>query len=528
MSGYRFRWWLWLVVLLVGTPARAQVEIPVGQAWQPIIDAHPAGTTFLIKAGVHRGQQVRPRTGDTFLGERRGGILVSIWSGARVLSGWQRDGSAWFVGGQTQEGRHVNGAGICWSTHPRCDRPEDLFFDNVMRRHVDARAAVAPGTWFFDYAADRIYVGDDPNGHHVETSVLPYVFQSYPYGVTNVTIDSLIIEKFATPSGEGAVNLGHSAAGSVEWMIRNSRVRWNHGGGIQTDAMTYAIGNDVHHNCGSGMVGAGWDIVIEGNEISYNNIAAGAAIVSWSVNGSNATCGYNAYWSAGGSKWVYTTNLVVRGNRVHHNDGNGLWTDINNRYTLYEGNVVFENAGTGIFHEISYDATIRKNTVKRNGLARDFPWWTSGAGIQVASSPNVEIYENVVEDNAQAITGLNDHRGAGIYGPWSLTNMLVRDNVVRYTSPPAAGWGQQGVVETQGVEAFTVASNNRYEQNTYDGHSPSYVWNGFGLSANAWHGNGQDVENATGGGPPATSRSIPLALATFVVSALVAGRLWRS
>jgi hypothetical protein len=486
-----------LSLLPVSAYAQTMVEIPPGQAWQPIINKAPAGSTFVIKAGVHRMQQITARTGDTFLGETQGGILLAIVSGAKVLDGWQRDGSAWFVTGQTQQGQRLGG--VCWSTHPRCDYPEDLFFDNVMKTHVASRGQVGAGTWFFDYAADRIYVGDDPSGRVVETSVTPNLF--HLSAASRVTVDRLIVEKYAAASGTSALSIGASASGGVDWSVRNSIVRWNHGGGIGTDSRTSAINNLVHHNCGFGFTGAGSDILIEGNEIAYNNIAAGATVTRWSANGSDGTCGYNSYWGAGGSKWVWTTNLIVRNNRSHHNDGPGLWTDINNIGTLYEQNVAFENARSGIFHEISYDAVIRKNTLKRNGLSRDYPWWTTSAGIEVTSSRNVEVYENTLEDNFQGITGLNDHRGAGEYGPWTLINLLVHGNVITYTTEPDAGTGRTGVIDSANLDAFRPQANNRYTNNSYT-RGGEFLWLNQTMSKATWHGQGMDVENATGGTAP--------------------------
>ena len=223
-----------------------------------------------------------------------------------------------------------------------------------------------------------------------------------------MTIQNLIVEKYASPTASAAVNLGDSPYGAENWIVTGSEVRWNHGAGIGQDSNTIARNNYVHHNCGFGFVGAGTGVVVEGNEIAYNNIMAG----------STKTCGYESFWGAGGSKWVWTTNLIVRGNFSHHNDGPGLWTDINNIYTLYENNIIEDNVRGGIFHEISYDATIRNNTIRRNGTGKDYPWWTTGAGIEIVSSRNVEVYGNTLVDNWQGITGLNDHRGTGNHGAW--------------------------------------------------------------------------------------------------------------
>jgi parallel beta-helix repeat protein len=45
------------------------VTIQPGESIQSVVDRHSAGTRFLIAAGVHRNQQVRPRDGDQFVGE---------------------------------------------------------------------------------------------------------------------------------------------------------------------------------------------------------------------------------------------------------------------------------------------------------------------------------------------------------------------------------------------------------------------------------------------------------------------------
>ena len=45
------------------------VLIQPGENIQTVVNAHAAGTTFVIKAGVHRRQTIRPKAGMTFIGE---------------------------------------------------------------------------------------------------------------------------------------------------------------------------------------------------------------------------------------------------------------------------------------------------------------------------------------------------------------------------------------------------------------------------------------------------------------------------
>ena len=467
-------------VTISGSPV---VAIAPGQNIQSIVNSHPAGTTFLLKAGVHRNQTITPRTGDSFVGETSGGTRLTILSGARVLTGWISDGTRWYVSGQTQGSTPAtSGADACRPSHPRCSFAEDLFVDNVMKYHEDVLSEVGAGEWFFDYAADRIYVGDNPSGHVVETSVTPQLFNQS--SADNVTIQDLIVEKYASPTASAAVNLGYSPYGAENWIVTGSEVRWNHGAGIGQDSNTIARNNYVHHNCGFGFVGAGIGVVVEGNEIAYNNIMAG----------STKTCGYESFWGAGGSKWVWTTNLIVRGNFSHHNDGPGLWTDINNIYTIYENNTIEDNVRGGIFHEISYDATIRNNTIRRNGTGKDFPWWTTGAGIEVVSSRNVEVYGNTLVDNWQGITGLNDHRGTGNSGAWVMTNLNVHDNNVTSLINEGGG-GRTGLIDTAGTDAFLPAANNRFQRNSYTlGTNASYfTWMGQNLNESEWRAYGMDT-----------------------------------
>ena len=447
---------------IIGPP---MIEIQPGQNIQSIVNANPTGASFLLKAGVHRLQTIIPKTGQTFAGET-GAIL----SGARVLSAFSRAGNAWVASGQTQEGTTSGSAtdGVCRSTFARCGRPEDLFMDDVALQHVTSLSAGGPGKWYFDYAADQIFIWDDPGGRTVETSITPAAFSGY---ASNVTIRNLIVEKYAAPTFTSAIEL------RTGWIIEDSEVRWNHFGGIGNGPGSIARRNKVHHNGCYGFHGSGANVLVEANEIAFNGYA-----------------GYNPFWGSGGSKWVYTDHLVVRGNFSHHNLGPGLWTDIDNIYTLYENNIAEDNERGGIFHEISYDATIRNNTLRRNGTGRDFPYWTTGAGIEIVGSSNVEVYGNTLEDNWQGITGLDDHRGTGTRGPWTLLNLFVHDNVVT-SRVVDAGAGRTGIVDTAGTGAFSSSANNRYRQNFYTlGSNPEYfIWMASDRTESQWQGTGNDT-----------------------------------
>jgi len=433
------------------------VAIAPGQDIQAQINAKPTGTTFRLLAGTHRlAAPLVPKGDSTFVGDT--GAVVS---GARVLSGFTRSGSYWTVGGQTQENGPIMGG--CLAAYPRCNRPEELYIDDVPLRHVASLSEVGPGKWYFDYGADRIYFYDDPTGHRVETAVVSHAFGG---SAPNVTIAELVIEKFANRAQQGAVD-GIFSSG---WTVRDNEIRLNHGLGLRLGTTMDAIGNHVHHNGQLGVGGVGDNILVEGNEISYNN-----------------TAGYDPDWEAGGTKFVQTLYLLVRNNFVHHNNGPGLWTDIDNRSSIFEGNRVEDNVRMGILHEISYAIVIRNNTVRRNGFGLSS--WVWGAGIVISSSSNAEVYGNIVEDNAGGIVGVQQNRGSGAHGAYQVSNLWVHDNTVRMNQ------GYTGIGQDVGDTSIFTSRNNRFDRNTYQLGSYTYpfAWMDAARNDSQWRTFGNDI-----------------------------------
>lgn len=433
----------------------AAVDIGPGQDIQAIVSTAPPGTAFLLRAGVHRLQTIRPRDGDTFIGED-GAVL----SGARLLTSFTRVGSHYVAAGQTQQGQ---AHGVCQAAFPQCRLPEELFIDDQPLVRVGSLDEVGPGRWYFDYGADRIYFADDPNGRRVETSVIPTAIEA---SANNVTISRLTFEKYANIAQHGVIN----AEGTTGWVIARNEVRWNHGLGIRIGPRSRVIDNHVHHNGQLGIGGVGSDVLVEKNEIAYNN-----------------TAHFDALWEAGGTKFAQTDRLLVRENVVHHNWGPGLWTDVDNINTVYEQNTVHDNEQMGIFHEISYAAIIRHNIVRRNGWGHHA--WIWGAGIMVAASPNVEVYGNTVEDNADGIGAAQQDRGVGAYGPHEVWNLWVHDNVIAHTS----GW--TGLVQDVGDTAPFTSRNNRFERNSYTlgGNAEPFHWMNLELDRAGWTNFGHDA-----------------------------------
>lgn len=286
-------------------------------------------------------------------------------------------------------------------------------------------------------------------------------FDSYADGVQIIGME--IRNYKTTNQWRGAINgMGE------DWVIIGNEIHHNAIAGmwIEGGGDPQIINNHIHHNGRSGLSVRYTDGgLIENNEISYNN--------------------YQQKWNwgieAGAGKMWSTTNLVIRGNWSHHNHGPGFWTDHDNIGTLYENNLIEDNVANGIFHEISYDAIIRNNVIRRNG--GDSARWMWGGGIMIASSQNVEIYGNTLEDNANGIAMTRQNRGTGEYGLWTLANNYVHDNTV-------VDSGLTGAAQDVGSNAI-YSSGIRFENNSYSG-DVGWWWMNKSISWSAWQGYGHD------------------------------------
>jgi parallel beta-helix repeat protein len=440
---------------------------------QATIELYPRGTTFCIAAGVRRiNTAIVPKSNDVLVGEA-GAVL----NGSKRLTSFSRDGNYWVATGQTQQGP-VSDLDCLPATYTGCRYPEGVFYDDLSLKQETGLSQLNAGEFYFDYAADKIYLLDDPSGHKVEASYVPEAIRGFSTYQTNVTIRGLLVEKFANwPTDKtAAITTGDG------WLLEDNEVRLNDGVGIQAGTGSVVRDNVVHDNGRLGIATAfAHGVLIEGNEIAAND----ANDYSFS--------------NAGATKIWDSSNVTLRNNFVHDNQGHGLRTDTDCIGIVFEGNTVVRNTGIGIFHEISYDAVIRNNTVKGNNTSRagSTPWY--GGQIVDYDSPNVEIYGNVVEagSGTHGIILRDDDRGFGAFGKREIRNVSVHDNIV--TAPAGSMTGLAG---NRSLDVYS-GLGIRFEDNSYEVASSKgtfWFW-GTGLSAprtwDAWQADGQDAAGQT-------------------------------
>lgn len=211
-------------------------------------------------------------------------------------------------------------------------------------------------------------------------------------GASNVRIAYLEIRNFGRGldnNNEGVIN--HDAGDS--WTMEYLYAHHNDGAAV-------FIGNNniVRYNClkDNGQYGFSMykdqvpgdsaikDIVVDHNEITGNNQDNWEAI--------EVGCG-----CTGGGKFWDVEGAQVTNNYVHHNLSVGLWADTNDIDFLFDSNWVEQNSGEGIWYEISYNATISRNVLKRNN-------WTSGNNNLGSPAPAIYISESGGDSRLQSST----------------------------------------------------------------------------------------------------------------------------
>lgn len=429
-----------------GTPVAKSDRLDV-----KLRDGKP-GETFCLESGLHRlVATAQPQAGQTIVGDFGiGGVTRTTVSGAKLFPAtttpWQAIDSTkgpWWVGGQTEDPQ-LGGSrwNDCQPDRPMCGQGEELFINDVPLRPVNSLAKVEPGTWFFDYATDRVYLGSNPitGSPKVEMSVVRAAFSST---AANVTIDNMVVEKFAGFGHAATIAgklVGPDKVGGENWTVKHSEVRLNHGGGIALDNGGRALNNYVHHNGQQGISGyRGTNTEVLSNEIAYNN-----------------TAGFQFATEGGAGKFSETTGLTYKNNYVHDNHGMGAWTDGANLGAVYENNIVDDNDGAGIMHEISFAATIKNNLVRGNGRA-----WGShnNSGIFVSSSRDVQVTGNtVLVGPTSGLTGIQPSSRMGI-------TVLQGYRFETYCDGPPNG---QFHPDTKKPYLGCIARNNNVQDNTIE------------------------------------------------------------
>lgn len=270
---------------------------------------------------------------------------------------------------------------------------------------------------------------------------------------SNVTIKYLTIRNFGSGmdnNNEGVVN--HDSG--TGWTVEYNTITNNDGAGV-------FIGTDnvVRYNClkDNGQYGFSMfkppvegERAIKNIELDHNEIV-GNNQDDWESEIEGCGC-------TGGGKFWDVEGATITNNWVHDNLSVGLWADTNNVDFLFEGNYIEDNEDEGIWYEISYNATIRNNTIKQNAWAKGERNQGSPApaiylsesggdsrlAATVSGSTKLRVYDNYFEDNFSGVSiyenanrfcNSNGNTSKGYCTPFVSPNLIPTPHDYDYADP---------------------------------------------------------------------------------------------
>jgi hypothetical protein len=224
-----------------------------------------------------------------------------------------------------------------------------------------------------------------------------------------VTIEYLTIERYDPTGDAGAINQETNTG----WTLQYNTITLNvPGAGVMVGAENILRGNcltlngqygfqssDVNGFGKDSLTNGPYDVVIEGNEISYNDTCDFSGLQSNKAIGwhnrnpvpaqyRNPACGkVTGDGNEGGFKLWQTNGVTVSDNYIHNNWGPGGWADTDNANTSWVGNRITDNEGAAIVEEVSYNFSIADNYIADND-------WTDGLGNSGFPQPAIYISES--------------------------------------------------------------------------------------------------------------------------------------
>jgi len=147
-------------------------------------------------------------------------------------------------------------------------------------------------------------------------------------------------------------------------------------------------------------------------------------------------------WESGGTKGISHSGMIFENNEVYNNIGPGLWSDSvpPNPQTanwIVRRNDVHDNAGSGIFCEVTAGGQIYENYAHHNGgsASQAGSAYYGNGNITVSSSKDVSVHHNVVQGGLIGVNFFAQNRpdrpgisdGTAGQNLWAYENWFISD-----------------------------------------------------------------------------------------------------
>jgi hypothetical protein len=213
-------------------------------------------------------------------------------------------------------------------------------------------------------AGDKFYgVKAGPGG----TTLSGIGIQRANSSTTNVEIHNLTITGFSDSGRDGAIDSNfHESNAATGWKITNSELV-NDYVGASLGPKSLVENNSFHDNGCKGVAGGMDGTIWRYNQFFHND--------EQGLPDPTGDCG--------GTKQTVMTNNQWIGN-IWHDNGHpaGLWMDVSCHDNLYQGNISYDNGGSGFLDETGYNNSFKDNIVAGNGTKTSDGWRKTGIAIE--------------------------------------------------------------------------------------------------------------------------------------------------
>ncbi|MCG2620551.1 right-handed parallel beta-helix repeat-containing protein [Arthrobacter sp. I2-34] len=469
----------------VSTPAAVAAEALVvapggsddaaGSAAAPLktvgaaVDRAVSGQTILLRAGSYHesvtippGKQLSIRS---YPGEKAwfdGSVPVTDFASqgsTYVAEGW----TAEFDASPTYTKGAPDGTSPGWQfvneEHPMAAHPDQVWIDGEPQQQVGSLSEVKAGTFYVDYAGDRLFLGSNPEGRSVRASALDKALSIL---AADSEVAGIGIRRYAT----SVPQMGTVTVEAPGVLLKDVAITDNATTGLFVGATTATLRNvDASRN---GMLGAAATYA--------DGLRIGRLLAQH-----NNTEHFNTAPVSGGMKVDRTRGVAIDSSVFSGNDGPGLWADESVYDVVVRGSRMLGNSRHGLSLELSAKAVVVNNIIAGN----------AGHGLKVNNTSQVQIWNNTFSGNGRAINILQDSRRASDRGTpghdprqpfpdptmsWINGPVTVRNNVI---ANPRAGADCLLCVEdysgTYSAEELKItALGNVYHQTVAD--QPAVIW----------------------------------------------------
>ena len=311
--------------------------------------------------------------------------------------------------------------------HQLTGRAEQVIHGGRLLRQVLTRPQLAPGTFWIDLDAKKLYVWlrgcDDPRNTEMEASIRSNWLVA-PSSVSYVHVRGITFRYAANHAQRGAFAMEQ---GARNWVVEDCVFERANSSGASLLGQGHVFRRCVFQD--NGQLGFGTsrcdDTRMEHCGIYRNN-----------------TKGYSTGWEAGGLKVTMSRKFVFDACRAVDNRGVGIWFDIGNEASEVKNCTIADNDEAGIFYEISYGLYAHDNLIVNNANNGESVGgaWGSG-GITLSSSEDCVIEHNTLIGNRDGIAFREQDRStpridapAGAKEVRILNkNHIIRNNIVAYS-----------------------------------------------------------------------------------------------